>query len=341
VEGLASRNHSQWVVAPPGAPLLKRLESLDADINLLPINLKRFGPFSAVLTLRRIVQDNQMSLCTVHTSHAHNTAVLLTLRQPSIPVVVHRRVDFQINKHYLSYWKYKRPNVTYIAISKGVKKVLMQGGVEGEKIHVVHSCYDPRRWDASKDPDKIRSKFNIPSKVPVIGNVAQLVDHKGHRFLLQAAPEILKQFPEVRFLICGEGKERSHLEELIQSLHLQDHVHLAGYQEDLNDFWAVFDCFVLPSHLEGLCTSILDAMHNRVPVVACATGGVPDIVHDGETGLLVEPKNPNALGQAVICLLGDNTLRESLVTKAEVFVRDQFTPARMVEQTEAVYHQLL
>lgn len=342
MEGLARRGHAQWLAVMPEAPLAQRVrEALGSRVTLIPMNLKAGGGVFSARQLRGIVEDEGVRLCAVHDAHAHHVAAAMTLGWAELPVAVHRRVDFALRGNLLSRWKYQRPNMTYIAISSGVRDVLAAGGVAPEKIHVVHSSFDPRRWAGPFDAGRVRVEFGIAEGAPVVGNVAALVDHKDHLTLVNAAHEILAAAPDAHMIIVGEGEDRGRLERRIAELGLGGRIHLAGWRDNVGDFLAAFACFALSSHLEGLCTSLLDAMACRVPVVATNTGGVPDLVRDGETGLLVPPRDSGALARSVARVLGDAALRERLISQAHQFAMKDFTPERMVEKTETIYRSLV
>lgn len=342
MEGLARRGHAQWLAAMPESPLAEKAGAgLAPRVTLLPLNLKAGGGVFAARRLRRLVEDEGIQLCAVHDAQAHHVAATMTLGAAGLPIAVHRRVDFALKGNLLSRWKYQRPNMTYIAISSGVRDVLIEGGVEPARIHVVHSSFDPRRWQGPFDPAPVRAEFTIPADAPVVGNVAALVDHKDHLTLIAATPAILAAVPSAHVLIVGEGGERPRLERRIAELNLGGRVHLAGWRENVGDFMAAFTCFALSSHLEGLCTSLLDAMACRVPIVATDTGGVPDLVKNEETGLLVPPRDPAALAAAAVRLLTDAALRDRLRSRAESFAAESFTPECMVEKTEAIYQSLM
>jgi glycosyltransferase involved in cell wall biosynthesis len=152
---------------------------------------------------------------------------------------------------------------------------------------------------------------------------------------------VKEKVPEVVFLIAGEGEERPSLEEQISRLNLQKSVLLLGYRDDIGDIMRCFDLFVLSSHLEGLCTSLLDAIALGIPVVAARTGGVPDVVADRETGMLVEPKNPGALADAILYTRQHPEEMHRMTQNARNRVLQSFTIESMVAKTVAVYQNII
>jgi glycosyltransferase involved in cell wall biosynthesis len=337
--GLSGMGFRQVAAIQPGAPLGQSLR----DIGIETVELPMRGELHlrAAFQLSEICRKKNIHLAHTHDAHAHALGWLATMRPPRIPVVVTRRVDFPVGGNLFSLLKYKSKRVFFIAISHGVKKVLMEGGVPEERIEVVHSGVDPGRFLGKCDGTAFKRKYGIGKDQIVIGNVAALSDHKGHVYLIDAVPRVLQKFPNARFFIIGQGELLPLLEARIEKLGLKGKVTLTGYIKEVEEAFRAMDLFVLSSHLEGLCTSVLDAMLMRVPVVATRTGGIPDVVEDGANGYLVEPKNPESLAQGIIRLLEDRKAQERFVNTGYERVIKHFTKEKMVSGTAAVYHKIL
>jgi glycosyltransferase involved in cell wall biosynthesis len=170
--------------------------------------------------------------------------------------------------------------------------------------------------------------------------VAALAPHKDHATLLRAAALAAARREDLHFAWVGEGECRPALERLRAELGLGDRVHLLGFRRDARALLAQFTVFVLASYLEGLCTSLLDAQLLGVPILATRVGGVPEVVTDGESGVLVPERDPAALAQALLALLADGPLRGRLREGGLRAVR-RFDVARTVEATEGVYRAVL
>ena len=149
----------------------------------------------------------------------------------------------------------------------------------------------------------------LPHHAPLVGNVAALVPHKGQRYLIEAAHLVVREIPDARFVILGEGELREHLERLVHEHNLEKHVLLPGFRTDVLGCIKGFDVFAMSSVTEGLGTSLLDAMACATPIVATRTGGIPEIVEDGVNGLLVPPRDAPALARAIVRLLNDEPRR--------------------------------
>jgi len=173
----------------------------------------------------------------------------------------------------------------------------------------------------------------------VVGNVAALVDHKDHATLLDAAARVVARLPRVHFVILGEGELRPQLERQVARLGLGERVHLAGFRDDVDRLLPGFDLFCLSSHMEGLGTSVLDAMCFGRPIVATSAGGIPDAVADGVSGRLVPPRDPEALAQALLRLLESPEDARRLGAGARARYEAGVSVDRMVERTLAVLEE--
>ena len=167
----------------------------------------------------------------------------------------------------------------------------------------------------------------------VVGNVARLVEQKDHRALVDAAPAILERFPDVRFVVVGDGPLHAELERRAGGLPFE----FTGAREDVPELLAGFDVFVFPSRFEGLCLAVIEAQAAGVPVVATPVGGIRETVVDGETGLLVPVGDRTGLAEAVGRLLDDPELAARLAAEARRRVRDRYSVERMVEETLRLY----
>jgi glycosyltransferase involved in cell wall biosynthesis len=193
---------------------------------------------------------------------------------------------------------------------------------------------------ASQPPADIHKALWLPAGAPVVGNIAALVAHKGQRYLVDAAPAIVRARPDTQILIFGEGELRPALQRQIKSLGLEHNVKLVGFRPDILSLLGGLDVFVMSSLTEGLGTSILDAMAASRPVVATTAGGIPETVVDGVTGLLVPPGHAAPLAEAIITLMGDPARRQAMGEAGLARVRERFTVDGMVDATLAVYEHV-
>ena len=247
-------------------------------------------------------------------------------------------MDFHLKGSSLSRWKYRQVDC-FICASEAIRQILIADGVPDERTVTVHEGIDLERVE-SAPPARLHEELWLPHQAPIVGNVAALVPHKGQRHLIEAAALVVRQVPDARFVIAGEGELRQALERQIKEHHLEKHVLLAGFRPDVLSVHKAFDIFVMSSVTEGLGTSLLDAMACARPIVATTAGGIPEVVADGETGLLVPPRDHHALADAIVRLLNDSDLRRRLGEAGLARVRERFSADRMVRDTLRVYERV-
>jgi glycosyltransferase involved in cell wall biosynthesis len=275
-----------------------------------------------------------------HSARAHAVGASAAWIAGRRPLVVSRRVDFKVGTHPASRWKYRLPVARYLCISRAVADVMRAAGIPARQLALVPSGIDIEALAAIEDGPDLRHTLGIPAHAPLIGTVAALAPHKDHATLLDAVPEVLSAIPAAHFVWLGEGECRAALERRRAMLGLAEHVHMPGFHPQARALMRQFTLFVLSSHLEGLCTSLLDAQAQGVPIVATRAGGIREVVEDGTSGWLVPPRNPAALAAAVVAALADPGVRAAFGAAGRQSAQ-QFSAERMVELTLAVYHDVL
>jgi glycosyltransferase involved in cell wall biosynthesis len=338
VLGLRALGHRTMLVAHAEGELRQRAkEGLDL-VAIAPRNEMDLG---AAWKLSRLLKKVQPEVVHAHDPHAvAMAAIALSMSTEPVtpPLVASRRVDFHLKGSSLSRWKYRQVDC-FICASEAIREILIADGVPAAQAVTVHEGIDLERV-ASAPPARLHEALWLPHHAPIVGNVAALVPHKGQRHLVEAAALVVRRVPDARFVIAGEGELRPSLERQIREHRLEKHVLLAGFRPDVLSLHKAFDVFVMSSITEGLGTSLLDAMAAGKPVVATAAGGIPEVVADGETGLLVPPRDQHALADAIVRLLKEPALRERLGAAGLARARERFSAERMVRDTLAVYQRV-
>jgi glycosyltransferase involved in cell wall biosynthesis len=338
VLGLRSLGHRTMLVAHPNGELLARASE---GMELLPLAPVTEMDLSAAWRLSRAIKQLQPDIVHAHDPHGVAMAALALSMSTELvkpPLVASRRVDFRIRGNSLSRWKYRQVDC-FICASEAVRQILLSDGVPPEQAVTVHEGIDLGRV-ASAVPARIHEELWLPHGAPVVGNVAALVPHKGQKHLIEAAAQVVRQVPDARFVIAGEGELRLSLEQQIKHLGLEKHVVLAGFRPDVLSLHKSFDIFVMSSVTEGLGTSILDAMACGRPVIATTAGGIPEVVRDGENGILVPPRDHEAMAAAIVKLLKDDALRRRMGAAGLSLVNARFSSERMVQETFSVYERV-
>jgi glycosyltransferase involved in cell wall biosynthesis len=229
-----------------------------------------------------------------------------------------------------------------LAVSDWVRRRLVQSDhVSPRKVSVLYNGVDLSRFHPGEEPVAVtRERLGIPRDHQVVTCVGQLIDFKGINHLIDAA-DLLRDRQEVDFLIVGDGDRKQALAEQVRRLELEDRVRLLGKRDDVHDLLRASDLFVCPSVWdEALGYVILEAMAVGVPAVASRVGGIPEVVREGENGLLVEPRNPPALAAAIATLLDDPGRRAAMGREARRVVEESFSMERAIDSTMAVYAEL-
>jgi len=342
VNGLRAIGERAALVAHPDGELRRRAaEGLD----LVPIAPRTEMDLTAAWRFARVIKRLAPDVIHAHDPHGVAMASLaLSLgasashgRAPAL--VASRRVDFHMKGNSFSRWKYRQVDC-FIAASEAIRQMLLADGVPAERTVTVHEGIDVDHVLAAP-PVNVHEAFWLPHRAPVVGNVAALVPHKGQRYLVDAAHLVVREVPDARFIILGEGELRQHLEKQVHEHHLEKHVLLPGFRTDVLGCIKAFDLFVMSSVTEGLGTSLLDAMACARPIVATRAGGIPEIVEDGVNGILVAPRDAAALAAAIVRALKDEGLRRRMGEAGFARVRERFTVERMVSETANTYRRVV
>lgn len=338
VLGLRALGHRTVLVAHPDGVLRRRAAE---GLELVPLASRAEMDLRAAWRLSRVLTQLRPEIVHAHDSHAVAMgAVALSMmtarRKP--PLVAARRVDFHLRGNAFSRWKYRQVDC-FICVSEAIRSMLTADGVPPARAVTVNEGIDLGRVDAAPPAD-LHEELWLPHDAPIVGNVAALVPHKGQKHLVDAAAIVVQHVPDARFVIAGEGELRGPLERQIRELNLQKHVFLLGFRPDVLSLHKAFDVFVMSSVTEGLGTSLLDAMACGKPIVATTAGGIPEVVEDGGSGLLVPPRDRLALADALTAMLSDSGLRERLGRRGLQIARERFSAERMVQDTLRVYRQV-
>jgi glycosyltransferase involved in cell wall biosynthesis len=188
---------------------------------------------------------------------------------------------------------------------------------------------------------RLRSSLELEDSYPVILNVGRLIGQKGQSDLICAMPRVIREFPNSRLLIAGEGPLRQKLERRIEQERVDGCVRLLGNRPDVGDLLQLADCFAFPSRYEGLPGAVIEAMLAARPIVAADIPMIREVVEDQVSGLLAPPQDSESLAAAIVRIARETTLANDLARAAEAYARERFDVDRVVAQTEAMYDQVL
>lgn len=339
-QGLRGRPVEQLLLVQHAGPLAAHLK--DSGLRVEELDFTSEVSPRALLHLCRAIRRFQPDLLHAHDSKTLGLAAVAKKVTSSWRLVASRRVAFSIRGNPLWRFKYVWSVDRIIAVSAQVKNGMIQDGVPDSKISLV---YDGAEFKPSsglpQTRERSRKRWGIEPGSFLVGSIGSLTREKGHEHLIRAWPEILRNLPSARLLLVGDGSLRPQLEAFARELHLHSSLVFTGFQANLEEIWPALDLLVFPSLEEGLGSTLLSAMGQHVPVCASRTGGIPEVVRDGETGLLFPPANPRAISAAVIRLSQERELASRLTQAAFSHVMENFQVERLVDGTYNVYEEVL
>jgi len=334
----------------PADFVLKALGEIGTDVFVLPFQSGLHSTRS-FLELIKLIRRERIELVDFHFGTDVAIAFIATwlrIFDGSVIVVKHQHNRYERKKH-LAFVQRRisraklacLPVHKVIAVSEAVKRDLLAHSVRDAKVVVVHNGINLSRYEACPEgARKIRNEFGFSDEVSVITAVALACPRKGLEYLLEALPEILKEKPSTKVLLVGGGPLTEALKKQASELGVGENVIFTGIRNDIPEILAATDVAVLPSLSEGLGVAILEAMSCARPVVASNLDEISEMVVDGETGLLVPPRNPEKIAEAIIRLLKDEQLARQIAKSGQNMVREKFSDERMIKDTLSVYEQL-
>lgn len=227
-----------------------------------------------------------------------------------------------------------------IAVSSAIKEKLQRMGLREERIRVISNGIDLMDEPPAGEQDSARQEIGISPCDPVILYAGRLSREKGLHVLIDAATEVLKSAPRAKFVILGQGPEGNPLKRRVETLGLENSFAFLGFRKNIQPFLSVMDVCVLPSFTEGMPLVILEAFANQKPVVASRVGGIPDLIQDGVTGILVEAGNPEELARGIVRLLNNRELASAMGKAGRELVRRQYSVGRQVEEYCKVFTEV-
>jgi len=238
-------------------------------------------------------------------------------------------------------WYYRR-SAAIVCNSEAVMRMVRgRRGVSGSRLVKIHNGVDISRFSPTPDPE-VASIDGLPAGARVVGSVGRLHPIKGHLDLVRAWPSVTRAIPGVHLAIVGDASadQRRGVEALARELGCADTVHLLGLRTDVPALLPLMELVAVPSHAEGFSNAVIEAGAAARPVVATRVGGNVEAVVDGETGLLVPPKDPEAMARGLVALLSDPPRARRMGESARARVTSLFTVERMVESYETLYERV-
>lgn len=339
LSGLDRIRYEPVVICPPGTPLAREVQNTGVQMVPLEIvdGLNPLKDISAAMKLKGILKQLQPDILHIHGAKAGHVGRMFLggKRRPKVVLTYHsfifdeRTSGMKRNMISMQERRYQRITDRIIAVSQALKNELTTVmKLNGANIEVIYNGIEFVEVPPTPHND-IR-----------IGVIARLAPQKGIEYFIRAAALVMMKYPQTSYYIIGDGPQKAMLTRLVQALDIHEGVYFLNYKSDIPAQLSKFDILVHPSTRESFGMTIVEALSQRLPVIASRVGGIPEIIQDGKTGILVEPANPTAIADKIMLLLEDREYAHHLGQSGCADVRERFSIARMVEATQAVYAEV-
>jgi glycosyltransferase involved in cell wall biosynthesis len=351
--GLDNNKYSVEFACSPGGPLVE--EAIQSGVAFRPIKhlvqpVSIYHDILGLLELISLLRKHKYDIIHTHNSKAGFIG-RLAAKIAGVPVIVH-------TIHGFSFHEFERPPRRalflflerfaalfadkLITISGPLKDWGLSLGIGKPWQYVtIYSGIEISKFNVNIDKEGLKRRLGILPGELVIGVVSKLWEGKGHRNILEATKEVLKEFPNLKLLIVGDGYLKPDLEKLIKQLNIEDRVIFTGFRKDIPELTSLFDVAILASFFEGMGRVLLEAMVLEKPVIGTRVGGIVDVVDEGKTGLLVPPNDSAALAVTMTTLLRNQELRVKMGRAAKQKIDEQFSAQNMVRKIEELYDELI
>jgi len=228
-----------------------------------------------------------------------------------------------------------------ICVSQDLLNDCRSWGVPAERLHLVENGIDTHQYARQLSAIEAKRRLGFPENRVLIGAVGRLVSVKAFDLLIRAVGKLIAAGRDLQLIIAGEGPERDRLQKVIDQEQFSDQISLLGHRSDIFELYHAMDVYALSSIREGLPNAALEAMALETPVIATRVGGLPRLIQDGVSGLLVEPNSEDALAAGLDRMVRSQSLRESLAVAGRRTIEDRYSFARRIEKISAIYEDLL
>ncbi|MCD5390701.1 glycosyltransferase [candidate division NPL-UPA2 bacterium] len=335
---LKKRGYRVIIACRPDSRILPRAN--EAGVEACKINIRSSFSLRAFLRLILIMHREKVDIVNTHSSKDSWLASLAARLTTRSKLIRTRHVSIPIPRHPFNI-VYRLPHKIMTCGVTIRQAMIRDNGLEPGKIVSIPTGVDLQRFDFSIDGTSIRKEFGIKPDAPLVGTVGIIRSEKGHFHLIKAIQQVLEVKPETRLLIVGDEPKGDTVRRQIKELGLEKQIIMTGLRDDIPQVLAALNIFVLPSLREGVPQAVAQALAMKKAVVATAVGGVPELIENERTGILVPPQDVEALSEAMVELLDDREKARRLGENGRRFIEEKFSLEGMVEKIESLYRDLL
>ncbi len=342
---LTQKGHSVYFIGKPGSPAVN--EAVKANLQVITVDIKGYIDIHALTEFYKIFRTVCFDI--VHTHYSKDlwsVVPSLGLTRNRAGLVLTKHIGTQKPKRDFLHKKIYNRVDAVIAISKVIEKnILETHPLSKDKVVLIPNGIDTTIFYPGRCT-KVKKRYGIPESSFVIGIAGRLSWWKGYREFLLMARNVTNQNPDIMFLVVGgatigEEREAEEIKEFCKSLGIENRVVFAGFQSDTAEFYRAMDLFVYPAYAEAFGLVIIEAMAAGLPVVASDSDGIPEIVINGETGILVPPRDSDKLTDAVLSLLQESKKMGKFKNNARSRVEKYFSSNKMISDVEKLYDKII
>jgi glycosyltransferase involved in cell wall biosynthesis len=335
-QGLAQRGHQITLVCQPDSGLAQRARA--KEFSTVIQRLRGDCDPLAMARLYHLIRRRRIQLVCGNMSKETRLAGLAA-KLAGIPFIRRRGSDMP----YPNKWRHRKVDHhlvhLIIANSRSTRNTLLQGNpwLSPEKLKLIYNGIPPGPEDGPGDKQEVLREFGLQEASPILAIVGLLKERKGHDTLFRALQHVSAEFPQVSLLVVGKGEQRESLEELARQLGIAQNVLFTGFRNDVSRLMSAMDILVLPSKNEGFGYVLTEAMNLGKPVVATRISSIPEVVREGETGLLVPPGDVDALAEALLELARHPARARQMGLAGRRRVRERFSMEKMLDDLEELF----
>lgn len=333
---LQKRGHSTIIACSEDGHVY--LNAADAGLPLSNVKVLNACDLISILKILRLASREKIDMIVANLGKEYwPSTIAAKLGRKKIIFVRHQRDPIRKTTR----WLMNNHVDMVVAVSTAVSNALRSSDILSKKILVIHNAISLSRFDLSRiDRGAVRRELGIAESDSVVGIVGKLHEGKGVYELLRAVNSIAKEFNSVKLLFVGDGPERDGIIKEAGRMGLTDNIIITGIRQDVQRMYAAMDIFALPSHNEGMPTVLIEAMAMKIPVIATPVGGVPEIIHNGENGLLVLPGDEKGLSDAIRNFMTDKRFAARIGAKGRQTVESEFSEDMLGERFEKMFFAL-
>ena len=343
--GMIERGHRVLLVCQPRSVISKKASEQGIETIVMPLR----GAFDVkgIRRLRALYRDQKVDIVNTHSSKDSWCAGLAAKLSSGVKVIRTRHLSIPIKRSFDSRLLYCTLPDAVVTTGEAIRKQVIKVGVNPENVVSIPTGIDLKVFDPNKANGAVfREDIRVSSDLPLIGTVGMLRVMKGHSYLLNAAAEVIREFPKARFVIVGdtafESNIKEHLAQQVEELGIADSIIMPGYREGIPNVMAALDVFVLASiRSEGVPQVITQAMAMKRPVVGTNVGSIYEQIIDKETGFLIEKANSAQIRDSILALLRNPVMARDMGEKGRKLVEERFSLETMLDKTEALYARIM